>query len=72
MQQGTLPFHYAEENESTGTAALSGLPAHLDPASVAPMGESAPRHVGVREGTQGWTDAQMVIALIMLNLVGGE
>lgn len=30
------------------------------------------RHVGVREGTQGWTDAQMVTALVMLNLSGGE
>ena len=30
------------------------------------------RHVGVREGTQGWTDYQMVMALVMLNLAGGE
>ena len=29
MQQETLPFHYAEENESTGMTALSGLPAYL-------------------------------------------
>ena len=72
MQQGTLPFHYAEENESTGMTALSGLPAYLDLAAVARLGESVRRHVGVREGTQGWTDAQMVTALVMLNLAGGE
>ena len=78
MQQGTLPFHYEEENESTGMTACpepaegSGLPAYLDLASVARLGESVRRHVGVREGTQGWTDAQMVTALVMLNLAGGE
>ena len=31
-----------------------------------------PSRVGVREGTQEWTDAQMVTALMMLNLAGGE
>lgn len=72
MQQRTLPFHYEEENESTGITALSGLPAYLELASVARLGESVRRNVGVREGTQGWTDAQMVISLMMLNLAGGE
>ena len=72
MQKGTLPFHYAEENESTGMTALSGLPAYLDLAAVARLGESVRRHVGAREGTQGWTDAQMVTSLVMLNLSGGE
>ena len=72
MQQGTLPFHYAEENESTGMTALSGLAAYLDLAEAARLGKSVRRHVGVREGTQGWTDAQMVMSLVMLNLSGGE
>ena len=39
MQQTTLPFHYAEENDSTGMTALSGLPAYLDLAAVARLGE---------------------------------
>ena len=72
MQQGTLRFHYPEENESTGMTALSGLPAYLDLAAVARLEESVRRHVGVREGTQGRTDAQMVMSLVMLNLSGGE
>ena len=72
MQQGALPFHYAEENVSTGMTALSGLAAYLDLAEAARLGESVRRHVGGREGTQGWTDAQMVTALVMLNLSGGE
>ena len=72
MQQTSLPFHYEEENESTGMTALSGLPAYLDLAAVARLGESVRRHVGLREGTQGWTDTQMVMSLVMLNLSGGE
>ena len=30
MSQGPLPFHYAEENNSTGMTALSGLAAYLE------------------------------------------
>ena len=48
------------------------MPAYLDLASVARLGESVRSHVGVREGAQGWTGAQMVTALMMLNLAGGE
>lgn len=52
--------------------AWSGLPAYLDLESVARFGESVRRHVGVRDGTQGWSDAQMVTALVMLILAGWE
>ena len=52
--------------------AMSGLPAYLDLAEAAGLGESVRRHVGMREGGQGWTDAQMVTSLVMLNLAGGE
>ena len=50
----------------------AGLAAYLDLAAVARIGDSVRRHVGVREGAQGWTDAQMITALVMLNLAGGE
>ena len=36
----------------------SDLPAYLDLASVARLGESVRRHVGVREGAQGYADAE--------------
>ena len=26
----------------------------------------------VREGTQGWTDEQLIVSLMLLNLAGGE
>ena len=66
MQQGALPFHYAEEKNSTGHGSLA---TYLNPQVSGP---SVERHVGIRRGTQGWTDSQMVTSLILLNLAGGE
>ncbi len=52
--------------------ALAGLPLYLDLAWVTGLVESIRRHLKLREGRQGWTDAQFVVALILLNLAGGE
>ena len=72
MQQGVLPFQYGTENRTGGMTALSGLAVYLEMVEAIGLGESISRHVKVREGGQGWTDRQMVIALILLNLAGGE
>ena len=55
--------------------ALAGLPLYLDLAWVTGLVESIRRHLKLRElreGQQGWTDAQIVMALMLLNLAGGE
>ena len=52
--------------------ALAGLPLYLDLAKVVGLSESIQRHLRVRDKGQGWTDGQVVMALIMLNLAGGE
>ena len=72
MSQGALPFQYAEDRSSTGVTALAGLAAYLDLWQAAGLGESVRRHLGVNQGRQGWTDAQVVISLALLNLAGGE
>lgn len=72
MAQGVLSFQYEEERVESGMTALSGLPVYLDLAQVMGMSESIRRHVHVREGGQGWTDEQMILSLILLNLAGGE
>ena len=72
MPQGTLPFHYVEERSSTGMTGLSGLAVYMDMAQVAGLSQSVGRHVRVRKSGQGWTDAQMITSLVMLNLAGGE
>lgn len=72
VSRGVLPFQYDIEEERTGMTALAGLPAYLELAHVAGLRESVRRHVGVRAAGQGWTDAQQVMALVLLNLAGGD
>ncbi len=72
MGQGVLPFQYQEEKTSTGMTALAGLPTYLDLAYVAGLSHSIERHLKLREGNQGWSDAQVITPLVMLNLAGGE
>ena len=72
MAQGILPFKYEAEKETTGMTALAGLPIYLDLAKVIGLSKSIRRHLKVRECGQGWTDSQMVLSIVMLNLAGGD
>ncbi len=72
MAQGVLPFKYEEEKKDTGMTALAGLPVYLDLAYRSGLLEAIRRHLQVREGSQGWTDEQIIVSLILLNLAGGD
>jgi hypothetical protein len=69
MSQGVLPFKYEEEKRESGMTALAGLPVYLDLAAVLGLSESISRYLRVKK--QGWTDARMVLSLMLLNLAGG-
>jgi len=72
MAQGVLPYQYEEEKNETGLTALAGLPAYLDLSQVIGLSKSIARHLHVRKDSQGWTDPQMILSLILLNLAGGD
>ncbi|MCW8965753.1 MAG: IS1380 family transposase [Candidatus Pacearchaeota archaeon] len=72
MSQGVLPFKYEKEKTQTGMTALAGLPVYLDLAKVIGLSKSIQRHIKIRENSQGWTDAQMLLSLVLLNLSGGD
>jgi hypothetical protein len=72
MAQGALGFQYELETTDSGLTALGGLPLYLDLARVAGLADSIDEHVGARRHGQGWTDAQMVLAGILLQLSGGD
>ncbi len=72
MTQGVLPFKYEKEKTQTGMTALAGLPVYLDMAKVIGLSKSIQKHIKIRENSQGWTDAQMVLSLVLLNLSGGD
>lgn len=72
MAQGILPFKYEAEKSTTGMTALAGLPVYLDLARITGLSKSIERHLRVRKDGQGWTDSQMVLSLVLLNLAGGD
>lgn len=71
MPQGVLSYQYEEEKKEAGLTALAGLPVYLDLLQALGFGESVQKYLGVR-GTQGYTDGQMLTALVLLNLAGGD
>ena len=73
VTQGVLPFRYECEPTASGMTALSGLPAYLELSVVSGLTDSIRRHLRVCSGQkQGWTDAQNVMALVLLNVAGGD
>ena len=73
LRQGVLPFRYESEPTDSGMTALAGLPAYLELAIVSGLTSSIEQHLGactLKE--QGWTDTQIVMSLILLNLAGGD
>ena len=70
MAQGLLPYKYEKEKSASGMTSLAGLPIYLDLASVLNLGESISSHLHTK--VQGWTDEQIILSLILLNLAGGE
>ncbi len=71
MTQGLLPFQYESEAGEAGLTGLAGLPLYLELWRAAGLEEAVARHVAV-SGAQGWSDRQMVSALVLLNLAGGD
>ena len=71
MTQGIVPFKYEEQKKDTGMTALAGLPVYLDLAKVVGLSKSIQKHLKIRTNGQGWTDTQMVLSLMLLNLAGG-
>ena len=70
MAQGVLGFKYEEEKHDTGMTGLAGLPVYLDLMQAMGLWEQIRRYLQVKE--RGWTDAQMVSSLLLLNVAGGD
>lgn len=73
LKQGVLPFRYECEPTESGMTAMAGLPAYLELAIVSGLTDSIQRHLGVSAiKEQGWTDTQIVMSLVLLNIAGGD
>ncbi|TYT73638.1 IS1380 family transposase, partial [Desulfobotulus mexicanus] len=73
MTQGILPFKYEEEKRGVGLTALGGLPLYLDLIHAMGLRDSIEKHMKIGANKkQGFTDSEVIISLMMLNLAGGE
>src|SRR4030042_5808073 len=72
MTKGELAFKYEVDHQGAGMTGMGGIGPYLDLACRSGMVRSSERHVKARQGGQGWTDAEHVVSLVMLNLVGGD
>jgi len=72
VPQELLPFQMVSDASLPGLTALGGLPLYLELAHVARLRDSIHKHVHARRGYQGWTDAQIVLSLILMQVAGGE
>jgi hypothetical protein len=71
LAQGVLDFQYEADSSRHGQTSLAGLPVYLDLVKAIGLAEAIRRRVGVA-GSQGWLDIQMVLAVVFLNLAGGD
>jgi hypothetical protein len=71
LSQGVLGFQYEAEQSTGGLTSLAGLPLYLDLVHSSGLAAAIRRHVEVA-GHQGWLDIQMVLAVVFLNLAGGD
>jgi hypothetical protein len=72
MAQGLLPFQYEIEKRDGGMTARAGLPSYVELAHALGLGRIISHNVEARQGDQGWTDEQMVMSLVYVNLSGGD
>ena len=72
MAQGVLPFQYEVEKRPGGMTALAGLPTYLEFGYVMGLSKAIENRLKIRSGDQGWSDAETVMALILLNLADGQ
>ena len=68
MAQGLLKFQYEQENKDGGMTALGGLPVFVELVHSLGLGRLIDENLNVRSGDQGWTDDQMIMSLLVLNL----
>jgi hypothetical protein len=72
MARSHSPFQYEVEEKAGGMTALGGLPLFMEFAQRMDLVGLIAQHVRVRLGNQGWTDEQMIMAVMLLNLSGGD
>ena len=70
MPQSALPFQYQAEKIDSGLTGFAGLPLYVELATQS--GLIGYINQTMKTKMRGWTDAEMILALVLLNLAGGD
>jgi hypothetical protein len=70
MPQGLLPFQYSQEKNESNLTSFGGLPLYLEMAIASGLSTTLALQMNTKQ--QGWTDVQIILSLILLNLAGGD
>lgn len=70
MTQSALPFQYQSEKTDSGLTGFAGLPLYLDLARQSGFVQCISQTLKTK--MQGWSDTEMILSLIFLNLAGGD
>lgn len=72
MTHCLLPFKYENDKQKSNITGFGGLPVYLDLAQASGLSKSIDRHLKASSNSQGWTDSQVVMSLMSLNLSVGD
>lgn len=72
MSQGVLSYKTEVEERPSGATALGGLAAYMELSHVLNLSGSIAEHVKARDNDQGWSDSQVGMSLMLLQLAGGD
>jgi hypothetical protein len=70
MTQSTLPYQYQLEKNSSGLMGFAGLPLYIELANKSGLTQTIIK--SLRTNTQGWTDSELILSLMLINLAGGD
>ena len=70
MTYNKLPFQYLSEKSSCDLTSFSGLPLYMELAAKSGLWAETSKQLQSR--TQGWSDSQILMSLILLNIAGGD
>ena len=70
MPQTTLPFQYQAEKNNSGLTGFAGLPLYVELAKQSGLAQYISQTLKTK--MRGWTDTEMILSLILLNLAGGD
>lgn len=70
MSQGSLPFQYRAEKNNSGLTGFAGLPLYVELCKQSGFFEYIDQSMNTKK--RGWTDAELILSLIMLNIAGGD